>query len=127
MNYIYFYLYSFFRCAPKNKDASGWAATVLPLLFVVHIESLWFGPEVFLYGHIILPHAKIIIGGICFCLFLWSYWYYEMTGRGEKIIASFSGLKNKRRSAIIGGIIFFEMVLAGMLPAIIAVIQNPTP
>jgi hypothetical protein len=127
MNSIYFYLYSFFRCAPKNEDASGWAASIVPLFFVMNFLGALYLLEILFSAHVKISNEKIIVGVITICLWAWSYWHYELFGRGKEIIASFSELKNDRRSAVVGGILFFEMLFAVMLPGIIAVIQNPTP
>lgn len=83
--------------------------------------------EILLDAQVKFPQEKIIVGLIAFCSWGWAYWYYELAGKGKGVIASFYKLKNKRRNAVIGGIIFFEMFLIVMLPGIIAVIRNPMP
>ena len=127
MNYIYFYLFSFLRTAPRKEYASGWAAAFTPLFFVTNALAILYSFDILFSIRIPIVGEKAVVGIIAFCWSALMYYRYELIGRGKNVIVALSRPGTERKNVIVGGIIFFETLCGGLLPGIIAVIKNPSP
>jgi hypothetical protein len=126
MRYIYFYLHQFFRCAPRKDDASRWAAAFAPAFFLANGLTAVFTFQAISGTHYNVVHWGAVVA-VAFGSSLCSFFYYELGKKGESAVASLNGTMFDRNSALIGGLIFFETIFCPLIPAAIAVVNNPHP
>ena len=124
---IYCWIYSFLRGGPGKEQASGWAAAFAPLFFIMNAIAAVFSLEVFGWINLEIKHEKLLIGSIILVASAWSSWRYEFRSKGEEAIARFLSTPMQRRDSLIGGLIFMETFFCALIPAVVAIVKNPTP
>lgn len=124
---VYCWIYSFLRGSPGREQASGWAAAFAPLFFIMNAIAAVFSLEVFGWVTLGFRHEKLVIGSIILVASVWSCWRYEFLEKGEEAIARYLSLQTKSRDSLIGGLIFLETLFCALIPAVVAIVKNPTP